>query len=211
MVQVGLLSFSGGSSGMVDLPEDVFACQVRDELLHFVVCHQLAARRSGTVAVKDRSKVSATTAKPHRQKGTGRARQGSLVGPHFRGGGVALGPQGRSFRGKINKKVRALSIKMALSKKFADGALFVSSGKVVDVPKTKSLIMNLEGQLGSFRSVVYCVVDRDSSLRLASRNVHGIRVLSPDSLNVYDMLYCEKVIIDENALQVLVGRLSDAR
>lgn len=192
-------------AGTVDLSDEVFGLEPRADLLHRMVRYQLAKRRSGTVSVKDRSEINATTAKMYRQKGTGRARHGSKKAPLFRGGGKAFGPKPRSHAIELPKKVRALALKHALSSKVKTDMLVVLDNCELKEGKTKELKSRF-AKLG-FQSVL--IIDgaavQDEFAR-AARNIPRVDVLPVQGINVYDILRHDKLVLTKAAVEALEAR-----
>ena len=192
-------------AGTVELSDEVFGLEPRADLLHRMVRYQLAKRRAGTVSVKDRSEVNATTAKMFRQKGTGRARHGSRKAPLFRGGGKAFGPKPRSHAIELPKKVRALALKHALSSKAKTNALVVLDSCEMKEAKTKVLKSRFT-KLG-FGSVL--IIDGtavEDGFALAARNIPRVDVLPVQGINVYDILRHDKLVLTKAALEALEAR-----
>lgn len=191
--------------GSMDLASEIFEVSVKPEILHLVVRAQLASKRSGTHATKNRSLKRGGGAKPWRQKGTGRARAGSTRSPLWRGGGIVFGPQPRDYSFKVNKKVRRLALKMALTSRFSDESLMVVKDITLPEAKTKHFAEVVEA-LG-LRKALIIVKDADNKLLLSARNIPGIKMISADQLNVYDILRHRQLVIIENAAQDLQERL----
>ncbi|MEG2173064.1 MAG: 50S ribosomal protein L4 [Desulfovibrionaceae bacterium] len=191
-------------AGDITLSSDVFEIEVRPEILNLVVRAQLAAKRAGTHATKTRTNVSGGGAKPWRQKGTGRARAGSNRSPIWRGGGVTFGPQPRDYSFKVNTKVRALALKMALSARLAGEALMVV--KSIDLPEAKTkLFAKVADTLGLNKALIV-TPDENSTLTLSVRNLPGITLTTPEGLNVYDILKHKQLVILENAVEPVQTR-----
>ncbi|WP_432735570.1 50S ribosomal protein L4 [Maridesulfovibrio sp. FT414] len=191
--------------GSMDLAPEIFEVPVKPEILHLVVRAQLAAKRQGTHATKTRGMKSGGGAKPWRQKGTGRARSGSSRSPLWRGGGVTFGPQPRDYSFKVNKKVRRLALKMALTARFSEEQLMVVNN--IDLPEIKTkLFVEVAEALGLNKALIV-VKDADNKLLLSARNIPGIKLISADQLNVYDILKARQVVMLENAAQDLQERL----
>lgn len=191
--------------GSMDLAPEVFEVPVKPEILHLVVRSQLAAKRQGTHATKTRGMKRGGGAKPWRQKGTGRARAGSTRSPLWRGGGTVFGPQPRDYSFKVNKKVRRLALRMALTSRFSEDKLMVV--KSIDLPEIKTkLFAEVAESLGLYKALVI-VKDADNKLLLSARNIPGIKLISADQLNVYDILKHRQVVMLENAAQDLQERL----
>jgi large subunit ribosomal protein L4 len=191
--------------GDIELAEEVFGLPVRRDILARVVNWQLAKRRSGTHKTKGISDISGTTKKPYKQKGTGRARQGSLRSPQFRGGAVIFGPVVRSHEFDLQKKVRRLGLKTALSAKQAEGKLVVVDEARLDEAKTKALRARFDA-LG-WASVLIIDGALDESFARAARNLPKVDVLPEQGANVYDILRRDTLVLTCAAVQQLEARL----
>jgi len=202
------VSVIGAQGKTVDLPEEIFAAKVNIPLIHQVVVAQQAAARQGTHAAKSRGQVRGGGKKPYRQKGTGRARQGSLRAPQYTGGGVVHGPVPRSYVQRTPKKMKAAALRGALSDRLSHGRVLVVSAFVDgDVPKTKDAVAVLTGALGTLGRPVLVVAHRDDEITWKSlRNVPGVHVLAEDQLNTYDVLASDHVVFTEQALTAFVAR-----
>jgi len=207
------VSVIGAQGKTVDLPEEIFAAKVNVPLIHQVVVAQQAAARQGTAAVKTRGQVRGGGRKPYRQKGTGRARQGSLRAPQYAGGGVAHGPVPRSYAQRTPKKMKAAALRGALSDRLSHGRVLIVSGFVDGgVPKTRDAVAVLTGALdfsGSPGALprVLVVAHRDDEVTWKSlRNVPRVHVLAEDQLNTYDVLASDHVVFTEQALTAFVTR-----
>ena len=203
-----VISLDNQTVGSVDLDESIFGVEVRADILHRAVKWQLAKRRAGTHKVKQRSEIRGTTAKPFRQKGTGRARQGSKKVVQLRGGGVVFGPHNRDHGHKLPKKVRRLALKTALSAKQAEGKLVVVDTVKLDSPKTKDLAKKLGG-LNWGRTLVVDGAEVDKNFALAARNIVGVDALPTQGANVYDILRRDTLVLTREAVDKLVGRLNN--
>ena len=209
MTAVSVIGPGGKAAGKtVELPEEIFAAKVNVPLIHQVVVAQQAAARQGTHATKTRGDVRGGGRKPYRQKGTGRARQGSLRAPQYAGGGVVHGPQPRSYEQKTPKKMKAAALRGALSDRLSHGRVQVVSGFVAgDVPKTKDAMAVLATAVGEAGRKVLVVAHRDDELTWKSlRNVASVHVLTEDQLNTYDVLASDHVVFTEQALTAFVSR-----
>ena len=195
----------------VELPDEIFAAKVNVPLIHQVVVAQQAAARQGTHATKTRGEVRGGGRKPYRQKGTGRARQGSLRAPQYAGGGVVHGPQPRSYVQRTPKKMKAAALRGALSDRLSHGRVLVVSGFVDgDVPRTKDAVAVLASAVAPGEKVLV-VAHRDDELTWKSlRNVPSVHVLTEDQLNTYDVLASDHVVFTEQALTAFVTRASGA-
>jgi large subunit ribosomal protein L4 len=182
-------------------------------LIHQVVVAQQAAARQGTHSTKTRGDVRGGGKKPYRQKGTGRARQGSLRAPHYAGGGVSHGPVPRSYAQRTPKKMKTAALRGALSDRLSHGRILVVSGFVEgDAPRTKDAVAVLAGALGAAATKVLVVAHRDDDLTWRSlRNVASVHVLAEDQLNTYDVLASDHVVFTEQALTAFVDRTSSAK
>ena len=193
----------------VELPDEIFAAKVNVPLIHQVVVAQQAAARQGTHATKTRGDVRGGGKKPYRQKGTGRARQGSLRAPQYAGGGVVHGPVPRSYVQRTPKKMKAAALRGALSDRLSHGRVQVVSGFVDgDVPRTKDALAVLATAIGARSGrPVLVVAHRDDEITWKSlRNVPRVHVLTEDQLNTYDVLASDHVVFTEQALTAFVSR-----
>jgi len=200
-----LFNINGEKTGTVEALDTVFGIEPNKAVLHEVLTAELAAARQGTASTKTRAEVRGGGRKPFKQKGTGRARQGSIRAPHMVGGGVTFGPQPRSFEKKVNKKVRRLALISALSEKVKEGNLVVIDG-AFDAPRTKTAV-SLVNALQATKKQLFVVndltVDADWNLYLSARNILGAIVLQPNELGVYWLLKQEKVIVTKEALKAI--------
>ncbi len=211
MTAIPVLSADGTSGKTVELPEEIFAAKVNVPLIHQVVVAQQAAARQGTHATKTRGDVRGGGKKPYRQKGTGRARQGSVRAPQYAGGGTVHGPQPRSYVQRTPKKMKAAALRGALSDRLAHGRVLVVSGFVSgDEPKTRDAVAVLTGAIGgSLDRPVLAVIHRDDEIGWKSlKNVPSVHVLTEDQLNTYDVLASDHVVFTEQALEAFVSRSS---
>lgn len=191
--------------GDIELAPEVFEVPVRPEILNLVVRAQRAAARSGTHMTKNRALITGGGKKPWRQKGTGRARAGSSRSPLWRHGATTFGPQPRSYAFKVNKKVRALALKMALSSRLAGNDLMVLNGIIMDEIKTKKFAAVAKG-LGLQKALIV-LNEVDNTLTLSARNVPDIKVLMADQLNVYDVLKYPQLVMLQSAVESVQERL----
>lgn len=201
-----VVSLDNKKSGSIDLDDAVFGLEARKDLLARAVKYQLAKRRSGNHQTKGRSDVSATNAKPFKQKGTGRARQGTRVAPQMRGGGIVFGPHTRDHSHGLQKKVRKLALATALSAKCAEGKLVILDEAKMKAPKTADLVKKLE-TLGWGRTLVIDGEAIDENFARAARNIVGIDVLPTAGANVYDILRRDTLVLTKGAVEKLVERL----
>ena len=206
-MKVEVKSLANKKVGDIELNDAVFGLEPRADLLARMVNYQLAGRRAGTHKTKGRSEVSGTTKKPWAQKGSGRARAGSLRAPQFRGGGTVFGPVVRDHSHSMNKKVRALALKNALSAKAKEGKLIVIDEAVAKAPKTKDLLKSLTG-LGVSSALVVSGAELDMNFALASRNLKNVDVLPSQGANVYDIIRRDTLILTKDAVAQLEERLA---
>jgi large subunit ribosomal protein L4 len=204
MATVNVQSPTGDLARTVELPDAVFDVQVNVPLIHQVVVAQLAAARQGTADTKTRGEVSGGGRKPYRQKGTGRARQGSIRAPQFAGGGVVHGPTPRSYAQRTPKKMKAAALRGALSDRARGGRVHIVAGLVQgDAPSTKSASAALASIVTSTH--VLLVAEREDVLTWKSlRNVPVVHMIAPDQLNTYDVLVSDDVVFTEGALAVFL-------
>jgi large subunit ribosomal protein L4 len=202
---VDVVDAAGEKTGTAELPEDIFAVQTNIPLIHQVVVAQLAAARQGTHDTKNRGEVSGGGRKPYKQKGTGRARQGSTRAPQFTGGGVVHGPTPRDYSQRTPKKMKAAALRGALSDRARHGRVHVVSGLVDgDTPSTKSAVAALTRI--SERANLLLVVQRDDVVTWKSvRNVPTVHVLAPDQLNTYDVLLSDDIVFTAGALEAFLA------
>ncbi|MGP6139215.1 MULTISPECIES: 50S ribosomal protein L4 [unclassified Jeotgalibaca] len=199
MPNVSLFKQDGTTIGEVTLNEEIFGIETNESVVFDAIIMQRASLRQGTHAVKNRSAVRGGGRKPWRQKGTGRARQGSIRSPQWVGGGVVFGPTPRSYKYKLNKKVRRLALKSVLSEKVAEGNLIVVDQLAFDAPKTKEFAKVLTNL--NVDSKVLVVLENDNDFAaLAARNLPTVKVIGEDGLNVLDIVSYNKVVLTQAAL-----------
>jgi large subunit ribosomal protein L4 len=200
----------GDIAGTAELPAEIFDVSANIPLMHQVVVAQLAAARQGTHDTKTRGEVRGGGSKPYRQKGTGRARQGSIRAPQFTGGGIVHGPTPRDYSQRTPKKMKVAALRGALSDRARDGRVHVVSGLVSgDAPSTKTARKVLEGLVdrGPGTRLLVVLSRADEVARRSVRNLPSVHVLTPDQLNTYDVLVNDEVVFTADALQAfLVGR-----
>jgi large subunit ribosomal protein L4 len=199
MPQTTILNATGGDAGSVDLAESLFGAPVNESLIHQAVVRQQAGRRIGTADTLTRAEVRGGGRKPWRQKGTGRARQGTRSAPHWAGGGVVFGPHPRSYEQRMPAKMRRSALRGALSAKQAEGAVRVVTGFELDAIKTKSMLERLEAWKAEGK-VLLVLPTRDPTVERSSRNLQAVRVILADSLNVVDLLEADTVVFTREAL-----------
>lgn len=205
MAVLNIYNLAGEATGTVEVKDSVFGIEPNKTVLHEVLTAELAAARQGTASTKTRSQVRGGGRKPFRQKGTGRARQGTIRAPHMVGGGVTFGPQPRDYDKKVNKKVRRLALKSALSAKVAEGNVIVLDG-ALDAAKTKAIVA-LTNAVEANTKQMFVVNDlaneADFNLYLSARNLENAVVLQPNELGVYWLLKQNKVMITKEALATI--------
>ncbi|WP_286966447.1 MULTISPECIES: 50S ribosomal protein L4 [Arsenicicoccus] len=206
MTTIDILDAKGAKAGSVELPAEVFDVQTNIPLIHQVVVAQLAAARQGTHKAKTRAEVRGGGAKPYRQKGTGRARQGSTRAPQFAGGGVVHGPVPRDYSQRTPKKMKAAALRGALSDRARHGRVHVLSSLVEgDAPSTK-VAANVLGGI-SERKNLLVVIEREDTLGMASvRNIANVHILVADQLNTYDVLCADDVVFTQGALEAFLAK-----
>jgi large subunit ribosomal protein L4 len=205
---VNVVSPAGDQTSTVELPDVIFAAKISIPLMHQVVVAQRAAARQGTHATKTRGMVSGGGKKPYRQKGTGRARQGSTRAPQFTGGGVAHGPQPRDYTQRVPKKMKAAALRGALSDRAASERIYVVTNFVEgDVPATKDALAVLDQVTeGATRNILVVAQSDDELTWKSLRNVPAVHLLAEDQLNTYDVLVSDYVVFTEAALRAFVER-----
>ncbi|MGH3217075.1 MAG: 50S ribosomal protein L4 [Trebonia sp.] len=208
MTSVNVVSPASDETTTVELPDAIFAAKINVPLMHQVVVAQRAAARQGTHATKTRGMVSGGGKKPYRQKGTGRARQGSTRAPQFTGGGVAHGPQPRDYAQRTPKKMKAAALRGALSDRAASDRIFVVTNFVEgDMPRTKDALAVLAQVTDGASRNILVVAQSDDELTWKSlRNAPAVHLLAEDQLNTYDVLVSDYVVFTEAALRTFVER-----
>jgi large subunit ribosomal protein L4 len=200
MPKVALFKQDGSQAGEIELNDSVFGIEPNTHVLHEAVVMQRASMRQGTHAVKNRSEVRGGGRKPWRQKGTGRARQGSIRSPQWVGGGTVFGPTPRSYSYKLPKKVRRLALKSALSSKVQEENLVVLENIAIDAPKTKEVIKML-GALNVNEKALIVTADTDENVIRSANNLQGVKVLTVTEVNVLDLLTHDKLILTKDAAE----------
>ena len=200
MAKVALYNMEGAKTGDMEVSDAIFAAEINNAVLHAVVVNQLANKRQGTQSTKTRTEVAGGGAKPWRQKGTGRARQGSTRSPQWTGGGVALGPKPRSYRYTLNKKVRRLAMKSALSAKYADYKIFVVEDLSLDEIKTSKIVTLLKGLEVNNEKALIVTADANEKVYKSARNIKGVTPTHVGTLNVYDILKHDAFVVSKDAV-----------
>ena len=200
MPQTTLFDRKGASLGNVDLSAELFDAPVNEAVIHQAVVAQLAGRRTGTASTKTRGEVRGGGKKPYRQKGTGRARQGTKSAPHYRGGGAVFGPHPRSYDQRLPRKVRSLALRGALTAKLGDEAIRVIDAFALDEIKTRDLAAVLAA-LNAQGRVLVVAPATDERLKLSARNLPTVDVILADSLNVVALIQADTIVIEQPALE----------
>jgi large subunit ribosomal protein L4 len=197
-----LFDKTGSEAGTIDLPDALFAAPVNSAVMHQAVVAQLAGRRIGTAKVKTRSEVRGGGRKPYRQKGTGRARQGTRSAPHYKGGGVVFGPTPRKYDKRMPKRMRRLALVGALTSKFDDGVVKVVNDLDLGEVKTRQLLGHLSSLEASGKVLV--VEDgKNEALELSARNVPDLVVIRSDSLNIVDVIDADAIVITKPSISTM--------
>ncbi|MEX6724332.1 50S ribosomal protein L4 [Parapedomonas caeni] len=206
-MKIEVKTLDAGSAGEIELKDDIFGRELRKDILHRVINWQLANRRAPARAAKERSDVSATSKKMYRQKGSGSARHGNKAAPQFRKGGKAHGPRARVFDQSLNKKIRALGLKVALSAKQAEGKLLVVENLTIGQAKTKALAEKL-AKLGIASGLFIDGEAVDANFKLAAANLPRIDALPAIGANVYDILNHDTLVLTKAAVEKLEARFN---
>ncbi|MEV6423000.1 50S ribosomal protein L4 [Streptomyces sp. NPDC051662] len=209
MSTVDILSPAGDKAGTVELPSEIFDAKVSIPLIHQVVVAQLAAARQGTHKTKTRGEVRGGGKKPYRQKGTGRARQGSTRAPQFAGGGVVHGPVPRDYSQRTPKKMKAAALRGALTDRARHSRIHVVSGLVEDAVSTKAA-RTLIGKISERKNVLLVVERSDEAAWLSARNLPQVHILAPGQLNTYDVIVSDDVVFTKAAFESFVSGPSKA-
>ncbi|WP_123042130.1 50S ribosomal protein L4 [Cohnella candidum] len=199
MPKVSVYNVEGSQVGEIELADGIFGIEPNTHVLHSAVVLQQASVRQGTHKVKGRSEVSGGGRKPWKQKGTGRARQGSIRSPQWKGGGIVFGPTPRSYGFKLPRKVRRLAIKSALSSKVAGNGIIVLDQLTLSQPKTKDFAKILNN-LKVGRKALVVTADFDNNVALSARNIPGVKFVAADGINVLDVMVHDQLIITKDAV-----------
>ena len=202
MPTISIYDMTGKQTGTMELNAEIFGIEPNVAVMHSAVINYLANQRQGTQSTKTRSEVSGGGRKPWRQKGTGHARQGSTRSPQWTHGGIALGPKPRSYRFALPKKVRRLALKSAFSSKVMADEMLVLESLSLDEIKTKTIV-NMLNALGADRKVLLVLPEKDEKIVLSARNIPGVKTALVNTLNVYDILNCDKFIVVKDAVAQL--------
>lgn len=199
MPNVTVLDVTGKKAGALDLSDEIFGIEPNAAAMHLVVVNYLANQRQGNQSTLTRAEVRGGGRKPWRQKGTGRARQGSIRSPQWTHGGVAHGPKPRDYGFSINKKVRRLAMKSALSDKVATGEIIVLDKFTMDAIKTKEVIKVLSA-LNVGKKTLIVLPEKDEAIYKSARNIVGVQTTLVNTLNVYDILNCDSLIVLKDSI-----------
>lgn len=209
MATIDVINQKGEAVGTIELNDAVFAIEPNQQALYDAIIMQQAGKRQGTAATKGRSQVSGGGRKPYRQKGTGRARQGSIRAAQYRGGGTVFGAVPRDYSYRINKKVRRLALKSALSEKLAADALGVMNAIVLDAPKTKDFVSIVEAINAPKKTLFVVGMDEDAdNAYLSVRNLPGMSMTNSAGINVYDLVNANKLVLTEAAVKEIEEALA---
>ncbi|WP_432667313.1 50S ribosomal protein L4 [Wukongibacter baidiensis] len=202
MPKVDVLNVSGQRVGEIELNDGVFGIEVNQHVLYEAVKNYLANQRQGTQSAKTRAEVRGGGRKPYRQKGTGRARQGSLRAPNFVGGGVVFAPKPRDYSYKLPKKVKRLAIKSALSSKVQNGEIIVLEELTMDAPKTKDMVSILKN-INTAKKALIVLGDKNDNVTKSANNIPGVTTSIVNNINVYDILKYDTFVVTKEAVQKL--------
>ena len=198
MPKVDLLNIEGKKVGDIELADSIFAVEVNESVMHDVVLNYLANQRQGTASTKTRSEVTGGGKKPWKQKGTGRARQGSIRAPQWIKGGIALGPKPRSFKYTLNKKVKRLALKSALTSKVQDNNIIVLDSLNFDEIKTKNMAKVLENIKATKALVV--IADKNVNVEASAKNIPNVKTALVNTMNTYDILKYDTLVVTKDAV-----------
>ena len=202
MPKVDVYNMQGKKVSDVELSEAVFGIEPNENVVHSVLVNYLANQRQGTQSTKTRAEVRGGGRKPWRQKGTGRARQGSIRAPQWIKGGIALGPKPRSYTYRVNKKERQLAIKSLLSAKVLDNELTVVDKLEVKEPKTSVMAKSLASLKVEGKTLII-LADKNENVLLSSRNIEGVKTIELNTINVFDLLNCNKLVLPLDTVKKL--------
>ena len=199
MAKVALYNMEGVKTGSMEVSDSIFCAEVNNSVLHTVITNYLANQRQGTQSTKTRTEVRGGGIKPWRQKGTGRARQGSIRAPQWTGGGVALGPKPRKYRYSINKKIKKIALRSALSAKYEAYEIYVVEDLKMDEIKTATIAKMLKGMEIDSKALIV-TANHDVNVYKSARNIKGVTPTYVDVLNTYEVLKHDKFVISKDAI-----------
>ena len=203
MPNVAIYNISGAKVGEMELSENIFGQELNVPAMHAYVKAYLANQRQGTQSVKTRAEVSGGGKKPWRQKGTGRARQGSTRSPQWTHGGVVFAPKPRDYRMSLNKKLKRLARRSALSYKMKDEAIKVVEDFAIEAPRTKTIVAMMNGLKVSDKKILVVLPESNRNILLSARNLQNVKVIPAANLNTYDVMNASSVLIAEGAVNVI--------
>lgn len=201
MASVDLFNMKGEKTGTIDLNDSVFGVEINEHVINLAVVQYLANQRLGTKSTLTRAEVRGGGRKPWRQKGTGRARQGSIRSPQWRGGGVVFAPKPRDFSMKLNKKTKRLALKSALSSKVADSKIVVLDELQLEAIKTKEMKKVLDSL--KVEKALVLIDEANRNIQLSARNIEGVKTASVNTINVYDLLKYDSLVVTKKAVEKL--------
>ncbi len=202
MPKIDVYNIEGKKVSDVELKEEIFGIEPNEAIVHSVVVNYLANQRQGTKSTKTRAEVSGGGKKPWRQKGTGRARQGSIRAPHWVGGGIALGPRPRSFKYRVNKKERRLAIRSVLSSKVLENELVVVDSLPLNEIKTKNMVNALTNLKVEGKTLIV-IPEKNDNVQKSARNIEGVKTILVNTINVYDLLKYKNLVMTLDAVKKL--------
>lgn len=202
MPKIDVYNIEGKKVSDVELKEEIFGIEPNEAIVHSVVVNYLANQRQGTKSTKTRAEVSGGGKKPWRQKGTGRARQGSIRAPHWVGGGIALGPRPRSFKYRVNKKERRLAIRSVLSSKVLENELVVVDSLPLNEIKTKNMVNALTNLKVEGKTLII-IPEKNDNVQKSARNIEGVKTILVNTINVYDLLKYKNLVMTLDAVKKL--------
>ncbi|MBF0553492.1 MAG: 50S ribosomal protein L4 [Nitrospirae bacterium] len=219
MLEIEIKDINNNAVGKVELPEEIFGLEPRKDILHAVVVNYLANQRQGTHATKTRGLVRGGGKKPWKQKHTGRARHGSIRSPLWKGGGTTFGPQPRDYSYKVNKKLRRLALRTALSVKFLGNEIVVIDDLKMERPKSADIIkvlsnlalMSMRGSKDNHKKILIVLPEKNDNIVLSARNIVGVDVVRAMDMNTYDVLNHDMVLMTSGAITVVKGLNGDER
>ena len=202
MANVSVLNMEGKEVEKLELNDNIFGVEINEHLVHLAVVSQLANNRQGTQKAKTRSEVSGGGRKPWRQKGTGRARQGSIRAPQWIKGGIALGPKPRSYKYTVNKKERQLAVKSVLSSKVLENELVVVDSLPLNDIKTKEMVKALSNLKVEGKALIM-LPEKNEKVQKSARNIEGVKTTLVETINIYDLLKYNKLVVTEDTVKKL--------
>ncbi|HHY04624.1 MAG TPA: 50S ribosomal protein L4 [Thermoanaerobacterales bacterium] len=199
MPKTALLNTKGEQVGEIELSDNIFGIEVRPDIMHRAVINYLANQRLGTSSTLTRAEVAGGGRKPWRQKGTGRARHGSIRSPIWRKGGITFGPKPRAYKYKLPKKLKRLALKSALSSKVVENEIIVLEDLTMEAPKTKEMVQILSNVKADKKSLIV-IASKDENVEKSARNIPGVKAINVNTLNVYDILNHDNLIMTKDAV-----------